>query len=84
MNAIHELGLRIPDDISVVGYDGIPLSQMVSPRLTTWKQNTKELGRLAAASLLELIEHPKTAILDRHIVPGSLLEGESVLQLPSR
>lgn len=84
MNAIHELGLRIPDDISVVGYDGIPLSQMVSPRLTTWKQNTKELGRLAAASLLELIEHPKTAILDRHIVPGSLLEGESVLQLSSR
>ena len=81
MNAIRELGLRVPEDISAVGYDGIPLSQMISPRLTTWKQNTKELGRLAAASLIELIEHPKTAILDRHIVSGSLLEGESVLDL---
>ena len=81
MNAIHELGLRVPDDISAVGYDGIPLSQMISPRLTSWKQNTAELGRLAAASLVELIEQPKTAILDRRIVPGSLLEGESVLKL---
>ncbi len=81
MNAIRELGLRIPQDVSVVGYDGIQLSQMISPRLTTWKQNTRELGRLAAASLVELIERPKTAIIDRHIVHGSLLEGESVLQL---
>ena len=81
MNAIREFGLQIPKDISVVGYDGIQLSQMISPKLTTWKQNTKELGRLAAASLVELIEHPKTAILDRHIVSGNLLEGESVLQL---
>ena len=81
MNAIRELGLRIPDDISAVGYDGIQLSQMISPRLTTWRQDTRELGRLAAASVIELIERPKTAILDRHIVPGSLLEGESVLQL---
>ena len=81
MNAINELGLRIPDDISAVGYDGIPLSQMVSPRLTTWKQDTRELGRSAASRLIELIEHPKTAILDRHIVHGSLLEGESVRQL---
>ena len=81
MNAIHELGLQVPDDVSAVGYDGIPLSQMISPRLTTWRQNTTELGRLAAANLVELIEQPKTAILDRKIVPGSLLEGESVRQL---
>ncbi len=81
MNAIRELGLRIPDDISAVGYDGIQLSQMISPRLTTWQQDTKELGRLAATSLIELIEQPRTAILDRHIVSGSLLEGESVRQL---
>ena len=84
MNAIRDLGLSIPEDISVVGYDGIPLSQMISPRLTTWKQNTAELGRLAATSLVELIEHPKTAILDRHIVSGSLMEGESVRQLETR
>ena len=81
MNAIHDLGLRIPEDVSAVGYDGIPLSQMLSPRLTTWKQDTKELGKRAVSSLIELIESPQTAILDRYIVSGSLLEGESVLQL---
>lgn len=78
MNAIHDAHLRIPEDISVMGYDGINLSQVISPRLTTYRQNTAELGRLASARLIELIEHPKTALLDRVIISGELLEGESV------
>ena len=83
-NAILEAGLRVPDDISAVGYDGIHLSEVVSPRLTTWRQNTAELGREAAARLIELIEHPKTALIDRYIVSGELLEGESVADLNNR
>ena len=81
LNAIHDAGLRIPDDISVCGYDGIALSQILSPKLTTWKQNTGELGTLAASCLIDLIEHPKTALIDRRIVSGSLLEGETVSDL---
>ena len=80
-NAIQEAGLRIPEDISVVGYDGIPLSRIISPVLTTWRQNTGGLGRTAARKLIELIEHPKTAILDRVIVEGRLQEGGSVKDL---
>ena len=80
-NAIQEAGLRIPEDISVVGYDGIPLSRIISPVLTTWRQNTGGLGRTAARKLIELIEHPKTAILDRMIVEGALQEGGSVKDL---
>ena len=80
-NAIQEAGLRIPEDISVVGYDGIPLSRIVSPVLTTWRQNTGGLGRTAARALIDLIEHPKTSILDRVIVEGSLQEGGSVKDL---
>ena len=68
-NAIQEAGLRIPEDISVVGYDGIPLSRIISPVLTTWRQNTGGLGRT------------KTAILDRMIVEGALQEGSSVKDL---
>ena len=63
------------------GYDGIALSQILSPKLTTWKQNTGELGMLAASCLIDLIEHPKTALIDRRIVSGSLLEGETVSDL---
>ena len=77
-NAIMEAGLRIPEDISAVGYDGIPLSRIVSPVLTTWRQDTDGMGVTAAKKLIELIEHPRTAILDRVIVKGRLQEGGSV------
>jgi DNA-binding LacI/PurR family transcriptional regulator len=80
-NAITEAGLRIPEDISVVGYDGIPLSRIISPVLTTWRQDADGLGTVATARLIEQIEHPRTAILDRVIVTGQLQEGGSVKDL---
>ena len=80
-NAITEAGLRIPEDISVVGYDGIPLSRIISPVLTTWRQDADGLGTVATARLIEQIEHPRTAILDRVIVTGRLQEGGSVKQI---
>ena len=72
----EELGLRIPEDISAVGYDGIHLARVM--RLTTYSQNTQELGRIAAEKLISLIERPKTTLIDRILVPGGLLEGSSV------
>lgn len=81
VRAIYEAGLKIPDDISVIGYDGIITSQIVSPKVTTLRQDTDRLGKEAAWKLIELIEHPKTALLDRIIVPGELIPGESVRQL---
>ena len=80
-NAIAGAGLRIPDDISVVGYDGIHMAKMISPKLTTWEQNTKELGRIAADKLIERIEHPKTAIPEYIVVNGRLLPGETVADI---
>ena len=81
LNAIYEAGLKVPDDVSVIGYDGINLSRVISPRLTTYRQDTRALGTMAAARLVEQIERPKTAILDRTIVPGELQEGDSVADL---
>ena len=79
--AIAEAGLRVPEDISVVGYDGIHMAKVVSPRLTTWEQPTAELGRLAADKLIERIEHPRTALPEHIVVQGRLLEGETVRTL---
>ena len=76
MNVILEAGLRIPEDISAVGYDGIHLAKVM--RLTTYSQNAAALGRIAAERLISLIEHPKTTVLDRIMVQGGLLEGNSV------
>ena len=76
MNAISEAGLRMPEDISAVGYDGINLAKVLN--LTTYSQNVEQIGTIAAQRLINLIEHPKTALTDRVLVPGSLLEGTSV------
>ena len=81
INAIYEQDLRVPEDISVVGYDGTHMATMVSPRLTTWHQNTVELGRIAAAKLIERIEHPRTTAPEHIVIEGSLLDGETVADL---
>ena len=57
------------------------LAKAMSPRLTTWEQNTAELGRVAASRLIERIEHPRTTPPEHITVSGRLLEGESVAQL---
>ena len=77
-NALAEAGLSIPEDISVMGYDGIYLSRVVKPSLVTYQQNTKALGRLAADKLIELIEHPRVTLPEQIRVSGKLLDGGSV------
>ena len=78
MIEIEKAGLSIPRDISVVGYDGIYLSQVLRPRLTTLRQDTENLGREAARKLVEAVEMPKTFIPQQIMVPGQILEGGSV------
>lgn len=81
MNAVRSKDMRIPDDISMIGYDGIKLSQMLSPKLTTLKQGTGEIGKLAAKELIDCINNPKTAIVKRLVVGGELIEGETVRRI---
>jgi len=83
LRAISEAGLRVPEDISVAGYDGILYAQVMSPKITSYRQNAQLIGSTAAAKLIELINHPNSTVLDRIIVNGNLLEGESVGQLSS-
>lgn len=78
INAIKEMGLSIPEDISVAGYDGILLSQVLDPKITTVKQDTETLGKSAAIKLIEAIENPKASIIERVVVEGYLIQGESV------
>lgn len=81
LSAIQKMGLRVPEDVSVTGYDGIHLASVMHPRLTTYYQDTDILGKTAAAKLIELIEKPRTALLDRTIISGTLREGQSVRRL---
>lgn len=56
MSAINDAGLRIPDDIAIVGFDDIPLAVRTSPPLTTVRQPMRMEGQIAAEMLLERIE----------------------------
>ena len=75
---ITERGMRIPEDISIAGYDGIRMSQILHPKVTTIMQNTEQIGREAALRLIRSIEKPKTALVERVVIDGILLTGQSV------
>ena len=75
------MGLRIPEDISVVGYDGLDISQMLRPRLTTLWQDTHTMGVSAAEELVRAVEEGRGYIPGRILVPGTLLPGGTVQDL---
>ena len=54
----RQRGIRIPEDLSVVGYDDIPLAEWVSPRMTTVLQPLQEMGREAARLAIRLADGP--------------------------
>ena len=56
MRAFAESGLRVPEDVSVVGFDGHPLADLWSPPLTTVEQDFVELGRLSFGLLEDMLE----------------------------
>ncbi|MBR3366361.1 MAG: LacI family DNA-binding transcriptional regulator [Lachnospiraceae bacterium] len=78
MNAIREMGLRIPEDISIAGYDGISLGRHIEPKLTTIRQDTERIGACAAEQLISLIERPRATIIRPITIEGTLYEGNTV------
>jgi LacI family transcriptional regulator len=82
-DAARGRGLRIPDDLSVIGFDDIPQAAYVHPALTTVRQPLVEMGRQAAQLLLKYIEDPEQSVV-RIILPAELVIRDSVCQAPSR
>jgi len=55
----HELGINIPTDLSIVGFDDIPLVSALIPKLTTIRQDTYQMGRAAVKLLISQLENRK-------------------------
>lgn len=72
MSEIIAAGLRVPEDIAVVGFDDVPLAKRLEPPLTTVRQQPGALGAAAVNLLLELIEDP-AAECRRVVLPAELV-----------
>lgn len=55
IKAIHDHGLKVPDDISVIGFDDLPTSKYFTPGLTTLRQPIEEIGTVSANSILNFL-----------------------------
>ena len=81
LNELEKQGLSVPEDISTAGYDGIKLSQILRPRLTTLYQDGEQMGTLAAEELARAVEEGKLYIPGRVVVPGKVLPGRTVREV---
>jgi LacI family repressor for deo operon, udp, cdd, tsx, nupC, and nupG len=78
LKTVRAAGVRVPDDVSLVGFDGIAFADYVEPTLTTFRQPRRELGRSGAALLVGAMAGPQLAQTEQVIrLPVPLLERDS-------
>ena len=74
MRALHEAGLRVPEDVSIVGFDDLAAARMAEPAITTVAQDTRLAGEKLVETLIAKIEEraPQSVLLPvRLVVRGS-------------
>ena len=78
IRALRDLGISVPGDVSVIGFDGVDIGRFTTPRLTTVEQPVEEIARRSVNLLLDMMEKGATP---RHIlVEASFRRRESVAQ----
>lgn len=81
MKCIRDAGLRVPEDISVIGFDNLSIAGMFSPGLTTVSQPFADIGAEGVHHLIEVIKNPEEyAQPGTHYLPYTIVERESVAQ----
>lgn len=81
ISSIYDHGLRVPEDISVVGFDGIQIGEFYCPKLTTIEQNVEKIAKRGGEMLLECIEQGVPARYER--IPFHLNRRQSVKKIES-
>ena len=89
ISALRTLGIRVPEDVSVIGFDGISIGELIEPCLTTVEQPSREMGRTAVRHLLDILSGEATRdmiTLPHRLRPGAttgpVAAGPAVLQNP--
>jgi LacI family transcriptional regulator len=79
IRALSDHGLRVPEDVSVTGFDGLPIGDFTVPRLATVSQSVKTLAQRSVELLTQRIEGKDTPV--HEIVPAQLLWKESAKKI---
>ena len=79
IRALRDMGKRVPEDISVVGYDGIAMGRYTIPRLTTIRQDTHLMAERSVEELLRNLQRHQKPV--HTLIPFQLIDGESVARL---
>ena len=82
LRALHEAGRRVPQDVSVVGFDDIPEAGYLIPPLTTLRQDFEDEGRRAVATLLARIEEPGRRPVPVTVVPELVVRASTAPPRP--
>jgi LacI family transcriptional regulator len=77
LRAAHERGLRVPEDLSVTGFDDSDISRSTTPALTTVRQPLEEMGRIAVSLLVRLIERHTVDALHVELATQLIARGSS-------
>lgn len=80
LNMAYELGIQVPEEVSIIGYDNIPITEMVWPPLATVSQPLKNMGYESTKELMKKIEDPKKEANHRYIA-HEIIERKSVADL---
>ncbi len=76
IKSLHELGFRVPEDVSVVGFDNVSESTIVSPRLTTIHVEKEKMGSMAVRRIIDIIEN-RDSVRIKSIIDTKLEERDS-------
>ena len=82
MKAFKETGIRIPEDVSIIGFDNLPMCEMLDPPLTTMRVSKQQIGQTAMELLIGRINHRIGAPTLKISVGGQLVIRKSVRRLP--
>lgn len=80
LNMLKERGVRVPQDVSITGFDNFILSELTVPRITTYAVDVDGMSKETVKQLLRRIQNPKAPV-QRQVVSGSLLMRDSVRRL---
>lgn len=82
MKAAEELGLSIPEELSVLGFDDIEISRFLRPSLSTVRQDVESTGKLAVETLLECLDGRRRIGRERIVVPHRVILRDSCARAP--